>query len=123
MDFKNNQSIYLQITHYFHQGILKEEWKANDKIPSVRALAVDFEVNPNTVMRSYTKLQEQGVIYNKRGLGNFISEGAKQVVAKQMREDFLQSDLPEFFQTMSVLGIEVKDLEVYYSQWKGEKEV
>jgi DNA-binding transcriptional regulator YhcF (GntR family) len=120
MDFKNNQSIYLQIANHFYQGILQEEWEEDDKIPSVRALAVDMEVNPNTVMRSYTKLQEQGVIYNKRGLGNFIAKGAKGIVARQLRQDFLQADLPELFKTMQVLGMEVKDLEEFYSKWKSE---
>jgi DNA-binding transcriptional regulator YhcF (GntR family) len=121
MEFKNNQSIYLQIVNHLYQGILKGEWEVHHKIPSVRALAVDFEVNPNTVMRSYTRLQEQGVIYNKRGVGNFISENARQIVAKQLRDEFLQSDLPEFFKTMRILDIELKDLERYYTEWKGEK--
>lgn len=114
MDFKSNQSIYQQIVHHFYQGIVKGDWITDDKIPSVRQLGVQFEVNPNTVMRSYTLLQEQGLIYNRRGLGNFIADGAKEKVAEQLKKDFLQLELPEMFRKMDVLGISMDEVVKYY---------
>lgn len=76
MEFNNKKSIYLQIADYFYENILRKQMNDNDRIPSVRELAIKIEVNPNTVMRTYQHLQEEQIIYNKRGIGYFIAEQA-----------------------------------------------
>lgn len=68
MDFNDKQSIYLQIVDFLNEQILLERWQSEERIPSVRELASMVEVNPNTVMRSFEFLQQQEVIYNKRGI-------------------------------------------------------
>ena len=68
MEFPGNQPIYLQIADNLCENILRKEWKEEDRIPSVRDLAVQFEVNPNTVQRAYTWLQEKDIIANRRGI-------------------------------------------------------
>ena len=73
MEFRDNEAIYLQIAALVSDNILLGKWPGEQKIPSVRDLAVELEVNPNTVMRSYEFLQNQGIIYNKRGLGLFVA--------------------------------------------------
>ena len=65
MEFRDKQAIYIQIADYFGNNILKDIWKADEKVPSVRQLAVELDVNPNTVMRTYNHLQENNIIYNK----------------------------------------------------------
>ena len=74
MDFNKGKTIFLQIADLIMARILKKVWLADDKIPSVRDLAVELQVNPNTVMRTYSHLEEKGIIYNKRGLGFFIAD-------------------------------------------------
>lgn len=69
MNFANKQPIYMQIADYFCESILKNEWKPNDKLPSVREIAVQVEVNPNTAIRAFTYLQDKGIIFNKKGPG------------------------------------------------------
>ncbi|GAB3195159.1 DNA-binding transcriptional regulator YhcF (GntR family) [Pontibacter aydingkolensis] len=69
MEFKGNQAIYLQIANHFFENIFRKEWAAGDKIPSIRDTAVEFEVNPNTTMRTFIYLQDKDVIFNKRGVG------------------------------------------------------
>ena len=76
MEFRENQPIYMQIADYFCNNILSTEWKQDEKIPSVREVAVIMEVNPNTAMRAYTYLQEKEIIYNKRGIGYFVAPEA-----------------------------------------------
>ncbi|ULT24033.1 GntR family transcriptional regulator [Sphingobacterium sp. E70] len=73
MEFNANKAIYLQIAEYVCDHILMETWKTNDKLPSVRELAVQLEVNPNTVMRTYDMLQQKEIIANKRGIGFFLT--------------------------------------------------
>ena len=82
MEFLDNQPIYLQIVDSIYESILRKEWSEGERIPSVREFAVSLEVNPNTVQRSYSYLQQKGIILNKRGIGYYILEGAFQLTQK-----------------------------------------
>lgn len=114
MDFIDNQPIYMQISDYFCENILTKEWKENEKIPSVREIAVLVEVNPNTAIRAYTFLQEQGIIYNKRGIGYFVSEDGYQKALEMRKDEFIRKDVPVFFKTMNLLNMKYTDLEHIY---------
>ncbi|MEM6967187.1 MAG: GntR family transcriptional regulator [Bacteroidota bacterium] len=116
MNFKNNQTIYMQIANHLLEQILTEAMKAGDKVPSVRELAAMTEVNPNTVMRTFTYLQDQNIIFNKRGIGYFVADDAYEKTKAMRKEDFIQHYLPEFFKTMKLLKMEFKDLEAIYKQ-------
>ena len=118
MEFNNNEAIYLQIAGYVGENILRQQWPPDEKIPSVRDLAATLQVNPNTVMRTYEFLQNQGVLYNKRGLGIFVAPEAVQRVQAYRRERFLQQELPAFFNTISLLGIGLDELSQRYEAYK-----
>lgn len=120
MEFRNNEAIYLQIAAYVSEKILRALWLPGEKIPSVRDLAIELEVNPNTVMRTYEFLQGQGVIFNKRGIGFFVeNDGIKNVKAYR-KERFIQQDLPEFFRNVFLLEITLKDLQSKYEEFKSD---
>lgn len=110
MVFDNNKPIYLQISSSICDKILSGELKSEDRIQSVRDLGAEIGVNPNTVARSYEKLTDAGIIYNKRGIGYFISERAKEIVLNNERTYFLEKDLPEFIKKAELLGINIKEL-------------
>ncbi len=105
MEFKDTQAIYLQIVDWMCDNIVKKKWGSDERIPSVRELGVLLEVNPNTVMRAYECLQNQNIIYNKRGVGFFVSEDASLRVAERKRTEFIGQVLPEFFHRMKLLDI------------------
>jgi GntR family transcriptional regulator len=111
MEFKDNQAIYLQIADLFCENILLRKWKTDEKIPSVREIAIEVEVNPNTAMRTYTYLQEKGIIYNKRGIGFFVAETGYEKSLSLKKEKFYNQDLPVFFKTMKLLGISINEIE------------
>ncbi len=117
MEFRANKAIYVQIADQFNSQILKGVWKADEKVPSVRQLAVELEVNPNTVMRTYSMLQKQGIIYNKRGIGYFVSPQAKTILLDQMKKQFIDNELPDFFERINLLKLSIKDIEKYYEKW------
>jgi DNA-binding transcriptional regulator YhcF (GntR family) len=123
MNFNENQSIYIQITEFVKEQILLNKWQKEEKIPSVRDLAAELQVNPNTVMRAYDFLQQQGVIYNRRGIGNHVSSDAGEKILEARKEKFLQSDLPVFFKNMLLLGIGFGEMERLYKNFvnKGQK--
>jgi GntR family transcriptional regulator len=118
MQFSDNEAIYLQIATYMGDHILRQQWLPDQKIPSVRDLAAELQVSPNTVMRTYEFLQSQGAIYNKRGLGFFVDPEAQHKVRGYRRERFLQQELPAFFNTISLLGIDLEELRQRYEQFQ-----
>lgn len=117
MEFRDDQAIYLQIADHFCENILMEKWNPGDRIPSVREMAVNIEVNPNTVMRTFNYLQEKGIIYNKRGIGYFVADDGKVKTNALKREDFIANELPRFFKTMSLLNLTMDDMNKYYTQY------
>ncbi|AZI24561.1 GntR family transcriptional regulator [Pedobacter sp. G11] len=120
MDFSNNKAIYLQIAEYVCEHILLGKWKPQDKIPSVRELAVDMEVNPNTVMRTYELLQKQNIITNKRGIGFFLAEDAIANVNIYRKTTFIEDELPQLFRNMYLLEIDFEELKNRYQTFVTE---
>ncbi len=117
MNFKNDKAIYLQIADYFYESILTKSMHSDERIPSVRDLAIETEVNPNTVMRTYKYLQDNNIIYNKRGIGYFISEDAYQITHNMKKEEFITEKLPEFFRAMQNLNISISEIENLYTDF------
>lgn len=117
MDFRDRQAIYLQIAEYVSEQVLLGRWAVGERIPSVRELAADLEVNPNTVMRTYEFLNQKGVIANKRGIGYFPADDAADKIRGFRREQFLQNDLPQFFKNLTLLGIDLREIETRYEQY------
>lgn len=115
MEFKENQAIYLQIAQHFLENILQKKWKTGEKIPSIRDVAVEFEVNPNTTMRTFNFLQDKGIIFNKRGIGYYIAEDGFEKTLHLKKEQFITEELPAFFKTMKLLGLTIEDLKKYHT--------
>lgn len=118
MQFNTLSPIYLQIAEYIHDLILNRVWDDGQRIPSVRDMAMELEVNPNTVIRTYALLQDEGTLENQRGIGYFTAKDARTLVLKQRREKFIKRELPALFSTMETLGLTLEDLQNYAKQTK-----
>lgn len=110
MEFNAHKPIYLQICTQIYEKILSGDLKAEDRLLSVRELGVQLGVNPNTIMRSYETMQSAGIIYNKRGIGYFIAEGARDSVLKEVKAEFLNEELPQVIKKMKLLGIGMDEI-------------
>lgn len=110
MDFKLSKGIYLQISDNLCHQILEGQLQPGDRVPSVRDLAAEYEVNRNTVMRTYTHLQEAGIFDNKRGIGFFISDDALALVRSNEKNFFFNQDLPDFIKKVKLLKLNSSDL-------------
>ncbi|MCF0057102.1 GntR family transcriptional regulator [Dyadobacter sp. CY356] len=117
MEFKDKQSIYLQIADYICEQILLGKWAAGQRIASVRDLAGLMEVNPNTVMRAYEFLQNKEIIFTKRGIGYSAEEKANERILAYRKERFLESELPEFFRTLYMLNINMDEVSERYTKF------
>ncbi len=123
MEFQSNgKAIYLQIVDYVCEKILLKEWIAEKKIPSVRELAIKLAVNPNTVARSYDFLKQEEIIYDKRGIGYFLSsESFKNAKAYRVQQ-FQETELPVTFRVMNMLDIGLQDLHSKFEKFKKDNQ-
>ncbi len=120
MEYNDQRAIYLQIADMICEKVLTGSWKADERVPSVRELASDFQVNPNTVMRTYNFLQQSEIIYNQRGIGYFLSEDAKQKTLELKKGEFLEKELPQFINKLTLLGYKISDLQSLIKSTKNE---
>jgi GntR family transcriptional regulator len=117
MDFKETPAIYIQIAEYVCEQILLKKWNLGDKVVSIRDLAINMEVNPNTVQRAYDFLQQREIITNKRGIGYFIEEDAMERILAFRREQFMENELPVFMRNIYLLKIDFKEIKIQFEQF------
>ena len=110
MNFTNDKPIYIQMADRLCDEILSGKYADDDRIPSVREYAVLLEVNTNTAVKAYDELARANIIYNKRGLGYFVTPGAKKQILKERKKVFMKERLPELFRQMQLLGITIDDI-------------
>ena len=110
MTFTNDKPIFQQMADRLEDEILADTYHDDDRIPSVREYAVMLEVNTNTAVKAYEQLARENIIYNKRGMGYFVTPGARLQILKERRQTFLQQKLPELFRQMRLLEIEWNDV-------------
>ena len=117
MNFKDNKAIYLQIADRIGDQILSGSLTAEGKVPSVRELAAEIEVNANTVARTYEYLQQSGVIYTKRGLGYFVCPDAKEKIVALRREQLMHGEMDYFLGQLKAVGITPAELKEMYQDF------
>ncbi len=118
MIFRDNQSIYLQIAERICDEILANKYPPGERIPSIREYAAMVEVNANTVVRSYEWLQQQEIIFNKRGIGYYVSPEGKHRIKEIRRSRFFNDELPLFFNRLYTLGISIDEIDQRYKEYK-----
>jgi DNA-binding transcriptional regulator YhcF (GntR family) len=107
MQFSEDKPIWRQIYELIAMRILSGEWMESERIVSVRELAAEVGVNPNTVMRSYEKLDSDGIIFNRRGIGYFVAEGAREHIKQLERQKFIDEELPKLRDRLALLGLTI----------------
>ena len=122
MIFSNDKAIYIQIADRLCDEILAGKYKDDDRIPSVREYAVLLEVNTNTAVKAYDELARANIIYNKRGLGYFVTPGAKKQILKERKQEFMKERLPELFRQMLLLDITMDDVAEAYKSVQNVKD-
>lgn len=114
--FSNDKAIYLQMADRLCDEILAGTYGADGRIPSVREYAVMLEVNTNTAVKAYDALARDGIIYNRRGLGYFVSPEARDTIMQSRRREFIDRTLPEMFRNMRLLGIGMDEVTERWTQ-------
>lgn len=110
MTFNNEKAIYVQMADRLCDEILAGTYKDDDRIPSVREYAVMLEVNTNTAVKAYDELARANIIYNKRGLGYFVTYSAREQILQVRKKEFMEQKMPEMFRQMRLLGISKEEV-------------
>ena len=111
MTFTNEKAIFLQMADRLCDEILAGTYRGDDRIPSVREYAVMLGVNTNTAVKTYELLAREGVIYNRRGMGYYVSPDARQQILERRRAEFREQTLPELFRQMRLLDIDIAEID------------
>lgn len=118
MQFIESQPIYLQIADHVCEQILLGKWLAGERLPSIRELAAQLGVNPNTLLRTYEVLQQENIIVNQRGIGIFAADDAMEQATRYRKALFIEKDLPQVFRSLFLLGMDPAELKPQFEQFK-----
>lgn len=119
MEFSEPKGIFQQIADQIRERILEGEWQAGERIPSIRELAIDLGVNPNTVTKSYQALLDRTIIENQRGRGYFVDTNAMATILGEMKTELVRDELPRLFRAMRILDIGIDELAAYFDNDQG----
>ena len=106
-DLDNDRPIYLQLMERIQQDIVSGVYKAGDKLPSVRELAIDAAVNPNTMQKALSELERDGLVHSRRTSGRFITED--ETMLKNLRDELASRHIQDFMEKMKQLGFQEKE--------------
>lgn len=108
IEFDNNQPIYLQIMNYLKGEIITGKLKPGDKIPSVRELAAELQINPNTVQRTFQELEREEIVETRRGMGRYVT--GKEETIMNIKKEMAQDILDRFIRGMQELGFQSEEI-------------
>jgi GntR family transcriptional regulator len=116
-----NQPIYRQVKERVLEMILDGDLGDGDTLPSVRAVAAEYQLNPLTVLKGYQELADEGLVEKQRGKGMFVTAGARERLLGTARRRFIEEDWPRLCTTIERLGLDVEEL-LALSQKKDEEQ-
>jgi GntR family transcriptional regulator len=108
--WNDSTPIYRQLRDRVVAMILDGVLKQGDALPSVRQVAADFQINPITVSKAYQELVDENLVEKRRGLGMYVTEGARSALMKSERDRFLSEEWPALYARLTRLGLSLPEL-------------
>lgn len=118
LDLNSNKSIYIQIAEVIENEILLGNLKEGDQAPSTNQFAKVYQINPATAGKGLNLLVEDGILFKKRGLGMFVSEGARKNILKKRQESFFKETLPEIIKEVERLEIPTEKIIKFIEEYR-----
>lgn len=110
MKWNDQTPIFRQLKEKVVELIMDGEVVEGEAVPSVRQVAADYQINPLTVSKAYQELVDGQILIKKRGLGMFVTEGAKEKLLEEEKKQFLNVEWPKILQRIERLGLSFKEL-------------
>lgn len=118
MEFNDNKNIFIQIGEWIMDQIIQGKLISGQRVPSVRELAEEMVVNRNTVNKTFTNLQDQGILENRRGMGYFVAPNADSTIRDIRKQIFFNEQLPQLVETAKQLQLSQEDFKPLLEQLK-----
>lgn len=109
-EFNNDRPIYLQIADSIENDIIKDIIEEESQIPSTNQMAILYKINPATAGKGINMLVDQGILYKKRGIGMFVSTGAKRIIKEKRKSDFYEKYIASLLEEAENLDIGIDEL-------------
>lgn len=119
-EFQDHLPIYAQLMDTLKRRIVTGRYLPGEKLPSVRKLAAEAGINPNTVQRAFSELEREGLIYTQRATGKYVTENEADI--KSAREDLARTQVADFLRAMQSLGFSVGDVIVLLQSFNESEE-
>ena len=97
--------------------ILADRYREGDRVPSVRELAAEYEVNTNTALRAFEVLQRDDILQQQRGIGMQVARGAKRKILNARKKEFLEKEMPDFLRRLQLVGLSIDDVSQAWQQF------
>ena len=110
MDTSSEKPIYIQLAEWMMDAVLSGAFPEESQVPSTTEISVNYRINPATALKGVNVLVDEAILYKKRGLGMFVSSGAKNRILAKRRKDFLESYITALIAEANKLGIQQKDV-------------
>lgn len=110
LDFNSEKPIYMQLAEAMEDDILKGIFEEEQQVISTTEISVNFKINPATAGKGINLLVDEGILYKKRGVGMFVSTGAKEKIMNKRRESFFESYVQALMEEALKLGISKEDI-------------
>lgn len=110
MDASSEKPIYIQLSEWMMDAVLSGAFPEESQVPSTTEISVNYRINPATALKGVNILVDESILYKKRGLGMFVSSGAKSRILAKRRKDFLESYIIALIAEANKLGIPQKDV-------------
>ena len=121
IEWEDNQPIYRQLRDLVVQRIMDGTFAEGEAVPSVRQVAADYQINHLTVGKAYQELVDTGLLEKRRGLGMFVTPGARGSLTSNEKQRFIEEELPAFVQRAHVLGMELSEVVDLLLETRGEE--
>lgn len=110
MTFQNERPIFQQLAEQLEEGILSGAYPEESRVPSITEYSVTYKINPATALKGINLLVDSGLLYKKRGLGMFVSTGAKEQLKSQRRDRFYHDYIERLVREAKNLGLDASEL-------------
>lgn len=102
--------IFIQVAQWLEEEILNEHIREEEQVPSTNQLAAMYRINPATARKGFDLLVDEGILYKKRGIGMFVSDGAKELIRKKSKKRFVDETVQSLMEEAKKLGLTKKDV-------------